>query len=68
MDKPVWTMTPQPEHACEVNAGGTATARFPAYAALKARMLKNALQRILFKQGDIVQLGKQGDEAEEQTG
>ena len=27
-----------------------------------------ALQRILFKQGDIVQLGKQGEEAEEQQG
>ena len=27
---------------------------------------RTALQRILFKQGDIVQLGKQGEEAEEQ--
>ncbi len=26
------------------------------------------LQRILFKQGDIVQLGKQGEDAEEQMG
>jgi hypothetical protein len=29
---------------------------------------RTALQRILFKQGAIVQLGKQGEEAEEQTG
>jgi hypothetical protein len=29
---------------------------------------RTVLQRILFKQGDIVQLGKQGEEVEEQTG
>jgi uncharacterized protein len=29
---------------------------------------RTALQRILFKQGDIVQLGQQGEAAEEQMG
>src|SRR5215472_19357677 len=40
-DKPLMTNAPQPEQACEVNPGGTATTRFPAYAALAARMDKN---------------------------
>src|SRR5262245_60468141 len=40
-DKPFWTRTPQPEQACEVEAGGTATPLRPAHAALKARMLKH---------------------------
>jgi hypothetical protein len=34
---------PGPEHRWLVNAGGTATTRFPAHAALKARMARNAL-------------------------
>jgi hypothetical protein len=33
---------PQPEHAWLVEAGGTATTRRPAYAAVKDRMDKNA--------------------------
>jgi hypothetical protein len=36
-------MTPQPEQAWLVNAGGTATTVFPAYAALQDRMRKKAL-------------------------
>src|SRR5262249_41953207 len=43
-DKPLETSTPQPEQIWLVSAGGTAMARFPAYAALKARMLRNAAQ------------------------
>src|SRR5262249_20851465 len=33
---PFWTTTPQPEHVWLVSAGGTATSRFPAVAALRA--------------------------------
>src|SRR5262245_5817275 len=36
-------MTPQPEHVWLVNAGLTATTERPAHAALKLRMVKNAL-------------------------
>src|SRR5215831_3382618 len=42
-DKPLETIAPQLERLWLVNAGLTATTCFPAYAALKARMLKNAL-------------------------
>jgi hypothetical protein len=42
-DKPFCTTTPQPEHVWLVEAGFTATTRFPAHAALKARMLRNPL-------------------------
>jgi hypothetical protein len=43
-DKPLATIAPQAEHAWQVNAGLTACARFPALAALKVRMDRNALQ------------------------
>src|SRR5262249_15778162 len=41
-DKPVWTPARHPEQAWLVNAGGTATARFPAHTALNARMPRNS--------------------------
>ena len=37
------TPQPEPEHAWLVNAGLTACTRFPASAALKVRMVRNAL-------------------------
>ena len=40
-DKPLATNTPQPEHRWLVNAGLTTCTRFPAHAALKARIPKN---------------------------
>ena len=44
-DKPLETIAPQPgpEHRWLVNAGLTACTHFPAFAALEARMVKNAL-------------------------
>ncbi len=42
-DKPFETRTPQPEQACDVYAGLTATTERPAHAALKLRMLKKLL-------------------------
>jgi hypothetical protein len=43
-DKPLRTITPQPEQACEVSAGGPAITRFPAHAALQERMVSTLPQ------------------------
>ena len=48
-----WMRSPQPLQSCEVYAGLTASARFPAHAALKARRVRNwphpASRRLLLR-------------------
>src|SRR5262245_53664501 len=39
-----WMRAPQPLQSCDVYAGGTASTRLPAHAALQARMTRKACQ------------------------